>query len=334
MRTFTYLGPNSASLRAMMNGGLPMDDGTILPTWFFRPNAGGLGFNNDRTVPSPVIEAIEGETVEITLNSTTPHTIHPHGLDVPQAHDGVASTSGFVSSNPPTGGFGRVDGYTNLGSPYTYTFTAPHAGTYIYHCHVDTVLHFARGMYGTVIVRPPDGAVDRAWAGGPSFDVEYIWQLSTFDSGWHAQMVSDSNTVRHRPDFFALNGRDGAAAMTDPTAALLVDGGKRVLIRTANVAYQPAVVQLGGHPFDVIASDGRPLAGPRTGVTEQLVAPGERYDLLFTMPPDADGTATVEYLNPRLTAPLGTVSTRIRATSLFADGFESGGTSRWSATVS
>ena len=31
-------------------------------------------------------------------------------------------------------------------------------------------------MIGAVIVRPPDGATDRAWDGGPTFDEEVLWQ--------------------------------------------------------------------------------------------------------------------------------------------------------------
>ena len=54
-RTFSYLGPNTASLNVRMDGWQTMADSTSIRTWFF-----GSGFNGDRTVPSPVIEAIEG----------------------------------------------------------------------------------------------------------------------------------------------------------------------------------------------------------------------------------------------------------------------------------
>ena len=67
-----------------------MADGQTLRTWTF-----GNGFNDDRTVPSPVIEAIEGQLVEVTLDSMLPHSIHFHGLDVDQANDGVPNTSGI-----------------------------------------------------------------------------------------------------------------------------------------------------------------------------------------------------------------------------------------------
>ena len=331
-RTFTYLGPNSAFLNVNMTGNQTMADGASIRTWTF-----GGGFNNDRSVPSPVIEAIEGQLVEVTLDSMMPHTIHFHGLDVDQANDGVPSTSGYVA-HMVMGNFGRVQGYTNLGTPFTYAFVAPHAGTYAYHCHVDTVLHFEMGMYGTVIIRPPDGSASVAWAGGPTFDKEYVWHLHTFDSSWHqgGMPVSGPGTVRHRPDYFMINGRDGANTLSDPTTAISAAAGETVLIRTNNMGYQPALVRLGGLQFRVIASDGRPLPAPLT-VTQQLVAPGERYDLLFQMPPAADRTATVEYFDIRLASVIGSASTSIRGgeagSGVFTDGFESGDLSAWSGSV-
>jgi len=250
----------------------------------------------------------------VTLFSVMPHTIHFHGLDVDQANDGVPSTSGYVGHGHGGGGmdFGRVDGYTSLGTSFPYSFVAPHAGSYAYHCHVDTVLHFEMGMYGTVIIRPPDGSTGQAWAGGPTFEKEYVWHLHTFDSSWHQGgiPVSGPDTVRHRPDYFMINGRDGARTLSDPTTAISAEAERTVLIRTNNMGYQPALVRLGGLPFQVIASDGRPLPSPIV-TAQQLVAPGERYDLLFQMPPATDRTATVEYFDIRLARILGTATTSI-----------------------
>ena len=196
-RTFSYLGPDSASLKVRMRGRQRMSDGVSIRTWSF-----GKGFNGDRTVPSPVI------------------------------------------------------------------------------------------------IRPADGSTKRAWTNGPTFDKEYIWHLHTFDSSWHRSKVSGANTVRHRPDYFMINGRDGFDTLTDPTTAIEAGPGEKVLIRCTNVGYQLAQVQLGGLPFDVIASDGRPLA-ETISTTSLVVAPGERYDILLTMPSSGKGSATVDYLHIR-----------------------------------
>src|SRR5690606_21334631 len=86
------------------------------------------------TLPGPPIEVNEGDRVRSTLTNLGPsreavqefpHTVHLHGLDVSQANDGVPETSGSV----------------RVGESLAYEFVATDAGTYWYHCHVDTVEH-------------------------------------------------------------------------------------------------------------------------------------------------------------------------------------------------
>jgi len=295
-RTFSYLtAPTSVTVN--MNGSLTMANGASVSTWYF---TNGGGFNGDRTVPSPVIEANQGQTVRVTLNSMMPHSIHFHGLDVDQQNDGVPATSFAV------GGMGGA------GSSYTYTFTAPHAGTYMYHCHVDTHQHFEMGMYGTVIIRPADGSTNQVWAGGPTFDKEYVWHLMTFDTSWHSGMGGMGGTIlrRYSPNYFLINGRDGASVITDSTTAITAGAGQRVLIRINGTSYMPGRIRLGGLAFDVVASDGRPLASPlRT--TELQVNAGERYDIIVTMPSSGQNNATVDYRNIRNNATLGTARTTV-----------------------
>lgn len=309
-RTYGSIGPD-VTLGVVMNGTTTVP-GNAIRTWYFEDSdaAGVGGFNDDRVLPSPLIEGVQGQPIRVTLDSLMPHTIHFHGLDTDQANDGVATTSGYVADPGFNGNFGRVGNATNLGTPFTYEFIAPHAGTYIYHCHVDTVVHMERGMYGMMIVRPSDGSLDRAWDGGPTFDREYVWHLHTFDSTWELLSRSDSQTVRYRPDVFMVNGKTGVDTSTDTTTRIDAAVGETVHLRLANFSYVPALVDLGGLAFDVIASDGRPLATALTGQTQRLVAAGERYDLLFTMPSQSV-VATVAYRNIRQRATLGTVTVPI-----------------------
>jgi len=303
-RTFTYQAAPT-TVRASMNGNIVMADGASLETWYF-----GNGFNDDRALAGPVFEANEGDNVQITLSSMMPHSIHFHGLDVDQANDGVPATSGYVGRSMGNSNFGRVGSAPSLGTSYTYTFAAPHAGTYMYHCHVDTSLHFEMSMYGTVIIRPADGATNIAWTGGPAFDKEYIWQMGTFDSSWHTSNVSGAQTARYRPNYFMINGRDGANAGTDSTVAVTAAAGQKVLIRVNGTSYMPAVVRMGGLVFEVIASDGRPLSAT-VSTTEQLICAGERYDILLTMPSTGQYTATVDYYDIRGVSLIGTAATTI-----------------------
>jgi FtsP/CotA-like multicopper oxidase with cupredoxin domain len=315
LRTFSFLGPNIAAITA--STGVHATAAGPQSVWYFAGSGTvGNGFNGDRLLPSPVIEAVQGQTAQITLTSMMPHTLHPHGLDVNQANDGVPETSGFVGMRPMMGNFGRLPpGAVSLGTSFTYTFVAPFAGTYMYHCHVDTVLHMEMGLYGVVIVRPPDGSENRAWANGPTFNKEYVWVLHTMDTSWHTggmMAASGPGTVRYRPNVFMINGRDGAALATDSTVAIGGAPGQVVLVRLVNPGYVPATVRFGGLSFDVIASDGRPLPAPIRAQSYD-VAPGERYDVLLTLPAAGTRSATVTYQNIRGTGTLGTATTSVTA---------------------
>lgn len=283
------------SMRARMNGFTTVQ-GSPLQLWYFDLDSSNSGFMGDRFLPSAHLEMIQGELISINLmnQSNMDHTIHLHGLDVDQANDGVASTSMAV---PPFGSF-------------TYQFIAPFAGTYHYHCHIDTVLHYHRGMAGAIIVRPPGGATDVAWEGGPSFDEEVLWHLSTYDTTWEVAQQSSAVTARHRPDIFMLNGRAGLDAQQCPFTVLRTRVGQRLYLRVVNQAYQFARFSLGGHPFEIVATDGRPM--PKPIVTDSWeLGTGERYDVLFTPTKRMKGLATVDYLDDYTGQVLGQAATTI-----------------------
>ena len=189
----------------------------------------------------------------------------------------------------------------------------PHAGTYHYHCHVDTVIHYARGMIGGVIVRPPDGSTNKAWDGGPTFDDEVLWHLHTVDTAWFTESTSGPKTARHLPNAFMINGKETAAALTEPYTKISLTVGQKAYIRLLNVGYQWARVRLGGLPFDVVASDGRPMI-EAVSATEWELGPGERYDLLLTATQTGATDATTDYLDDFFGSSLGTAKVRIYVT--------------------
>ncbi|MAF67152.1 MAG: hypothetical protein CMJ84_16035 [Planctomycetes bacterium] len=285
------------SLRSRMNGSATVG-GQNIATWYFaeQGTGPGTGFMGDRQIPSIHIEPIEGQliTVDFFNQSMMPHTIHLHGLDVDQANDGVPETSSTVYPMQST----------------TYQFTAPHAGTYHYHCHVDTVLHYPMGMHGAVIVRPPDGSIDKAWAGGPTFDEEVLWQLHTVDRSWHSLSGSGPQTARFHPDGFLLNGKEEPGSLDDPYTKVVFPLGGKAYIRMINAAFQWARVSLGGLAFDVVATDGRPLPTPITAGTWEI-GPGERYDLLVHGTQTGQHIAQIDYLDDYSGAVLGSARTRV-----------------------
>jgi hypothetical protein len=86
---------------------------------------------------------------------------------------------------------------------FDYQFQPRDGGTFFYHCHKNTVLHFEMGLYGLLIVDPkePEGSLIKApyRDGGPGFvdafspetnhvvpyDVEAFWATDEIDSRWH-----------------------------------------------------------------------------------------------------------------------------------------------------
>jgi FtsP/CotA-like multicopper oxidase with cupredoxin domain len=136
---------------------------------------------------------VQGDVVQATVGfQLDAHTIHWHGIEPTPLNDGVGHTSFEATSS------------------FVYQFATNTAGTYFYHCHKNTVLHFEMGLYGGLIVDPlnpdPDSLNQAPYpTGGPGFasanvpgfpgfdpanfvvpyDVEAVWAVDSFDSIWH-----------------------------------------------------------------------------------------------------------------------------------------------------
>lgn len=95
-------------------------------------------------VPGPELRIKQGELVEITLVNQDIEdgaTIHWHGLDVPNAEDGVA---------------GATQEAVMPGDKHVYRFIAEQAGTFWYHSHQHSQEAVKKGLFGSLIVEPAD----------------------------------------------------------------------------------------------------------------------------------------------------------------------------------
>ena len=116
----------------------------------------------DGTVPGPQLRFREGELVQVTLvNRDVPAgvTLHWHGLDVPNAEDGVA---------------GVTQDAVQPGQRHVYRFRPDQVGTFWYHSHQLSSEQVGRGLAGVVVIEPrtrPAGAdlavLDHARSDGP-----------------------------------------------------------------------------------------------------------------------------------------------------------------------
>ena len=91
---------------------------------------------------------------------------------------------------------------------------------------------------------------------------------------------------------------------------VVVAAGDTAYLRLANFSYNLARVSLGGLPFLVVASDGRPLRSAYTASVLEL-DPGERYDILFRSIASGTRLAQVDYVDNLSAAVLGSVQTEI-----------------------
>lgn len=100
------------------------------------------GYTLNGSSPGPLIEVTQGQLLEVRLrNANVPDgiTLHWHGLDVPNAEDGVA---------------GVTQDAVLTGQEHTYRFVADQAGTYWYHSHQVSHEQVIGGLLGALVVRP------------------------------------------------------------------------------------------------------------------------------------------------------------------------------------
>ena len=96
----------------------------------------------DGRVPGPELRVRQGDLVEVTLANDDIEdgvTIHWHGVDVPNAEDGVA---------------GVTQDAVLPGQTHTYRFRPEQVGTFWYHTHEDASNGVKRGLYGTLVILP------------------------------------------------------------------------------------------------------------------------------------------------------------------------------------
>lgn len=241
--------------------------GVQVPVWSFNGQ-----------IPGPTIRVKEGDLVRITLENHLPATtsIHWHGLHVPNDVDGVG-----MLTEP-----GVAPGETK-----TYEFVANHAGTFLYHSHVDEIQQVDLGLYGAFIIDPQEPSTlvhDRDYT-----LVMSGWMVPESDSSpgetdAHAghsasgsggpSQTNHQNAEQghqHNYNYWTINGK----AYPD-TAPLMVKKGDKIRLRLINISQDMHPMHLHGHDFRVITLDGHPVEQPQILNTIN-VAPGQTADIDF-----------------------------------------------------
>jgi len=194
--------------------------GLVIQTW---------GYNG--TVPGPMIELAAGDRVRIyvTNNLPAPTSVHWHGVLLPCGMDGVS---------------GLTQPAIQPGETFRYEFIFPHAGTFMYHPHFDSMTQEGMGLTGMILVHERQ----RDTAKRPDRDFAIMlheWRIDAGASRPNPNEMTDFNVL-------TMNGK--AMPETEP---LVVELGDRVWIRVGNLsAMDHHPIHLHGYAFKIIGTDG------------------------------------------------------------------------------
>ena len=202
-----------------------LDEGVAYTYWTF----GG-------TVPGPMLRVRQGDMVEVTLKNAADSRV-THSIDL------------HAATGP--GGGAKVT-QVAPGEQATFRFRALNPGVYVYHCATPLIPHHvASGMYGLIVVEPPEGLppVDREF---------YVMQGDFYLQGARGEKgeraFSLEKLLDERPDYVVFNSAVGALT---GDAALQARVGETVRIFFGvggpNLASSFHVI---GEIFDRVAPEG------------------------------------------------------------------------------
>ncbi|PRZ41817.1 nitrite reductase (NO-forming) [Antricoccus suffuscus] len=188
------------------------------------------------TVPGPTLRGNVGDTFEITLvnDGDMAHSIDFH--------------AGEVSPDEPMRSI-------NPGQSLVYTFAAHHSGIWLYHCSTMPMsAHIANGMFGAVIIDPPNLA---------PVDAEYLFVQSEYYLGPRGGVVDPEKVATKKPDLVAFNGYANQYKYRPITA----HPGERVRIWVLDAGPNLSTAfHVVGTQFDTVYAEGAYLLSPSDGL--------------------------------------------------------------------
>ncbi len=224
--------------------------------WDFGGGVRQVAWTYNGMAPGPLLRVTEGDRVRVVVKNDLPEptSIHWHGIEVPNAMDGVP---------------GMTQEEIQPGETFTYEFEARPAGTFWYHSHVDSDVQIGVGLHGAFIIDPKTPPADP-----PDADVVLMLNEWRFVNG---QTYASMPMTGMDPNYFTINGK-----FFPHTEEIHVKTGDRVRLRFIAAGQFVHPMHLHGFPFKIVATDGHPVPdGAQLTKDTVLVAPGERYDVEF-----------------------------------------------------
>jgi len=176
------------------------------------------------SVPGSFIRIRQGDTVEFHLKNH-PDSKMPHNIDL------------HAVTGP---GGGATSSFTAPGHEAVFSFKALNQGLFVYHCATAPVgMHVANGMYGLILVEPPEGL--------PPVDKEfYVMQGEFYTVGKYRekghQPFDMQKAIEENATYVLFNGSEGAMvgdksikAEVGDTVRLFVGNGGPNLVSSFHV---------------------------------------------------------------------------------------------------
>ncbi|TYP70773.1 multicopper oxidase family protein [Paenibacillus methanolicus] len=241
-------------------------------------------------IPGPQLRMKQGELIEVTLVNKDIEggaTIHWHGLDVPNAEDGVA---------------GATQNAVMPGESHTYRFIAEQTGTYWYHSHQHSREAVAKGLFGSLIVDPASSA-EVSERGSETFpDTGVVTDGSDIEQGTEQNAPSDEAAATEQPDG---NTDGGTGTTTVPNAEPTLPAEGTAPIGTPDAPADGFADHGTGSDadFDLDEEGLLDLARPKTEDGSAGAQPGGKALPSVPNPSDTDDAGVAQPTNPQPSAP-------------------------------
>ncbi|MEW6181570.1 MAG: multicopper oxidase domain-containing protein [Bacillota bacterium] len=247
-------------------------------------------------MPGPVIEALVGDQVEVTLYNTLNE---PVSLTFPGQE---------LSPNPVIDSAGRILSFAPAAVPggsMTYSFTVSRAGTFHYESGTSPERQVQMGLYGALIVRPTgyddpaDPNYQTAYGKDTSsnYDVEAVIVASEIDPAANSDIAAGKayDPLQYAPQYWLLNGRPFPDCQAPPessaqpfSARVRALTGQRILVRLINCGFLHHTFSVQNGPARIIATDAWPYQTAALDATFSrnavTLGAGQTCDLAMTLP--------------------------------------------------
>jgi hypothetical protein len=293
--------PGPAFTLVAKTGLISTGDGQSVLGWGYANGPGLMQY------PGPTMIVNQGDQVTVTLTNelTGPNAV-PVSIVFPgQANVTAAGgAAGTLTREAPAA---PCTPTVPTDCAVTYTFTASHPGTYLYHSGTQQDLEVEMGLVGALIVRP--NAADPAHQAyehpSSAFEREYLFFITEMDLTVHRLvefgMMAQVDFSAYHPTLWFLNGRNAPDTMLGagnqaPWLAYQpynsmpqIHPGERALMRLIGAGRDLHPFHHHGNNAWIIARDGRLLqSAPGAGadLAESnftiTVVPGGTTDAIFT----------------------------------------------------